>query len=177
VGYWFCYQNTGDTTGDDVRIATALVLQEMGQSQNFRVIKNFEVEAKPREDNCLTEMRCCVERRLNDPFEVDLQLYGLVIPGRPHPVMLQTHDSTGRGYQFNSMQYNPVNHSMLMKQTLGIASTAVPTSQLVKRFQFLIGKFRIRSCKHLPIPDHIVFPLFQTTVLPAHLPLVLMTLC
>ena len=86
------------TTGDDARIATTLVLQEMGQS--FCIIENFEVEAIPREDNSSTEMWCCVVRRLNDPFEVDLQLhvYGLVIPGHPHPVMIQTHDSTGRGY-------------------------------------------------------------------------------
>ena len=98
-------------------------------------------------------MRCCVERRLNDPFEVDLQLYGLVIPGRPHPVMLQTHASTGRGYQFNSILYDPENN-VLMNIGPG------PVGQPVKLFQFLIGKFRIRSCKHLPIPDHIVSPLF-----------------
>jgi len=50
VGYWFCYQSTGDTTGDDVRIATALVLQDRGQ--NLHIIESLEVEAKPHEDNC-----------------------------------------------------------------------------------------------------------------------------
>ena len=126
-----------------MQIATALVLQDRGQ--NLRIIESFEVEAKPREDNCSAEMECCVVRTLNDPFEVDLKLYGLVIPGRSNPVMTQTHSSTGLGYQFNSIQYNPANNNnnMVMKQTLGIASTAVPTSQPVKRFQFLIGKFRI----------------------------------
>jgi len=123
-----------------VHIATALVLQEMGQS--FRIIENFEVEAKPGEDNCSCEMRCCAMRRLDDPFEVNLQLYGLVIPGRPHPLMLQTQSTTGLGYQFISILYDPENNNnVLMKQTLGIAS--VPTPQQVKMFQFLIGKFRI----------------------------------
>ena len=115
---------------------------------------NFEVEAKPREDNCSSD-RCCATRRLDDPFEVDLQLYGLVIPERPNaPVMIQTHSSRGSGYQFYSILFDPENNNnVLMKQTLGIASTTDPTSQQVKMFQFLIGKFRIRSCNHLPIPD------------------------
>ena len=153
VGYWVCYRSVGSTGDGSVRIGTALVLQDRGQ--NLRIIENFEVEAKPREDNCLSEIRCCVMRRLNDSFEVDLRLhvYGLVIPGRPNaPVMVQTHDSTGFGYQFNSILYDPEsNNDMLMKQTLGTAS-----NQPVKMFQFLlIGKFRIRSRNHLPIPDHI----------------------
>jgi len=54
VGYRFCYQNTGST---DVRIATALALQDEGQ--NYSIIEKFEVEAKPREDNCSSD-RCCV---------------------------------------------------------------------------------------------------------------------
>ena len=147
VGYWFCYQNTGNT---NVQIATALVLQERGP--NFHIIENFEVEAKPREDNCSSD-RCCAIRRLDEPFEVDLQLYGLVIPERPNaPVMIQTHSTSGSGYLFDTILYNN-NNNVLMKQTLGIAPTAHPTPQQVKMFQFLIGKFRIRSCNHLPIPD------------------------
>ena len=137
-----------------MQIATALVLQERGP--NFHITENFEVEAKPREDNCSSD-RCCATRRLDDPFEVDLKLYGLVTPEHPHPVMLQTHDSSGRGYQFNSNLYDSESN-VLSKQALGIASD--PVIQPVKMFQFLIGKFRIRSCKHLPIPDHIVSPLF-----------------
>jgi len=137
VGYWFCYQSTGNS---NVRIATALVLQDRGQ--DYSIIENFEVEARPREDNC-SAARCCARRTLNGPFEVDLQLYGLVIPGRPHPLMLQTHDSTGRGYQFNSILYDSESN-VLSKQTLGIAFDPVP--QPVKMFQFLIGKFRVRSC-------------------------------
>ena len=147
VGYWFCYQNTGNT---NVQIATALVLEDRGP--NFHIIENFEVEAKPREDNCSSD-RCCATRRLDNHFEVDLQLYGLVIPERPNaPVMIQTHSSSGSGYQFDTILYNN-NNNVLMKQTLGIAPTAHPTPQQVKMFQFLIGKFRIRSCNHLPIPD------------------------
>ena len=143
VGYSFCYQNS-NTNSDNVRIATALVLQETGQ--NFRIIQNFEVEAQPREDNCLPEsrsdlMQCCVYRTLDDPFaEVDLQLYGLVIPEvRNGPRMIQTQGSPGRGYQFNSMLYTEPQNSILMRQTLGIgARSAVP----LKMFQFRIGKFR-----------------------------------
>ena len=109
MGYSFCYQNTSNTVGDDVVIATALVLEDRGE--NFHIVQNFEVEAQPREDNCLPEsqsdgMQCCVSRRLDDPFEDDLQLYGLVIPELQNgPYMIQTHGSTGRGYQFYSTQY------------------------------------------------------------------------
>ena len=143
VGYLFCYQNS-NANSDNVRIATALVLQEIGQ--DFRINQNFEVEAQPREDNCLPEsrldlMQCCVNRTLDDPFEDDLQLYGLVIPELQNgPHMIQTRGSTGRGYQFNSMLYTEPQNSILMRQTLGIGSgaTAVP----LKMFQFLVGKFR-----------------------------------
>ena len=142
MGYSFCYQNSSNTVGDDAVIATALVLQEIGQ--NFLIIQNFEVKAKPREDNCLPEsrsdlMQCCVYRTLDDPFEDNLQLYGLVIPELQNgPHMIQTHESAGRGYQFNSMLYTEPQNSILMKRTLGIGSgaTAVP----LKMFQFLIGK-------------------------------------
>ena len=142
MGYLFCYQNS-NANSDNVRIATALVLQEMGQ--NFRINQNFEVEAKPREDNCLPEsrsdlMQCCVNRTLDDPFEDDLQLYGLVIPGLQNgSCMIQTHGSPGRGYEFNSMLTEPQD-SILMRQTLGIGSGAVAVP--LKMFQFLIGKFR-----------------------------------
>ena len=142
MGYSFCYQNTSNTVGDDVLIATALVLQIRGEK--FHIVQNFEVEAKPSEDNCLPEsrsdlMQCCVSRRLDDPFEDDLQLYGLVIPELQNgPHMIQTHGSTGRGYQFNSMLYTEPQNSILMRQTLGIGSGA--TAVQLKMFQFLIGK-------------------------------------
>ena len=145
MGYLFCYQNSSNTVGDDVVIATALVLQETGQ--NFLIIQNFEVEAQPREDNCLPEsrsdlMQCCVSRTLVDPFAEDnLQLYGLVIPELQNgPYMIQTHGSTGRGYQFNSMLYTEPQNSILMRQTLAIGSGAVAVP--LKMFQFLVGKFR-----------------------------------
>ena len=143
MGYLFCYQNS-NANSDNVRIATALVLQETGQ--NFLIIQNFEVEAQPR-DNCLPEsrsdlMQCCVNRTLDDPFaEDDLQLYGLVIPESQNgPHMIQTHATTGRGYQFNSMLYTEPQNSILMRQTLGIGSGAVAVP--LKMFQFLVGKFR-----------------------------------
>ena len=104
VGYLFCYENTSNTVGDDVVIATALVLEDRGD--NFHIVQIFEVEAQPSEDNCLPEsrsdlMQCCVSRTLDDPFEDDLHLYGLVIPELQNgPRMIQTHGSAGRGYQF-----------------------------------------------------------------------------
>ena len=160
MGYSFCYQNS-DANSDNVRIATALVLQETGQ--NFRIIQNFEVEAQPREDNCLPEsrsdlMQCCVNRTLDDPFEVDLQLYGLVTTELQNgPRMMQTHATTGRGYQFNSMLYTEPQNSILMRQTLGIGSgaTAVP----LKTFQFLIGKFRNQILQPPSCPSLINFHL------------------
>ena len=162
MGYSFCYENTSNTVGDDVVIATALVLEDRGE--NFHIIQNFEVEAKPREDNCSREsrsdlMRCCVSRRLDDPFEVDLQLYGLVIPELQNgPYMIQTHATTGRGYQFYSTQYTEPQNGMLMRHTLGIGHGATPSLQQIKMFQFVIGKFRIRFYKHLPIPDYNLYP-------------------
>jgi len=54
VGYWFCYQSTGNS---NVRIATALVLQDRGQ--DYSIIENFEVEARPREDNCSAASMLC----------------------------------------------------------------------------------------------------------------------
>ena len=162
MGYSFCYQNTSDTVGDDVVIATALVLQETGQ--NFLIIQNFEVEAQPREDNCLPEsrsdlMQCCVNRTLDDPFaEDDLQLYGLVIPELQNgPRMIQTHALTGHGYQFYSVLYTEPQNSILRRQTLGIGSgaTAVP----LKMFQFLIGKFRNQILQPPSCPSLINFHL------------------
>ena len=160
MGYSFCYENvnTSNTVGDDVVIATALVLEDRGE--NFHIVQNFEVEAQPREDNCLPEsrsdlMQCCVSRTLVDPFEVDLQLYSLVIPELQNgPYMIKTHGSAGRGYQFYSTQYTEPQNDMLMKFSLGIGHGATPSPQQMKMFQFVIGKFRIRFCKHLPIPDH-----------------------
>ena len=155
VGYSFCYQNTSNTVGDNVVIATALVLEDRGV--NFHIVRNFEVEAKPREDDCLPEsrsdlMQCCVNRTLDDPFEDDLQLYGLVIPELQNgPCMIQTHGSTGRGYQFNSMLYTEPQDDMLMKFSLGIGHGATPSPQQMKMFQFVVGKLRIRFYKHLPI--------------------------
>jgi len=155
VGYSFCYQSV-NTGNSNVRIATALVLLDRGP--NFHIIENFEVEAKPGEDNCSAD-RCCAMRTLDDPFEVDLQLYGLVIPELTDPVMIQTHSTSGSGYMFDSNRYDPENNNnMLMKRNLNILSA--PGPQRLKLFQFLIGKFRIRSCKHLPSPDHIVSTLF-----------------
>ena len=161
MGYLFCYQNS-NANSNNVRVATALVLQATGQ--NFLIIQNFEVEAQPREDNCLPEsrsdlMQCCVNRTLDDPFEDDLQLYGLVIPELQNgPRMIQTHGSPGRGYQFNSMLYTEPQNSILMRQNLGIGSGA--TAVQLKMFQFLVGKFRNQFFKHLSIPDQILYPLF-----------------
>ena len=160
VGYSFCYQNS-NTNSDNVRITTALVLQETGQ--NVLVIQNFEVEAKPREDNCLPEsrsdlMQCCVYRTLDDPFaEDDLQLYGLVTSELQNgPRMIQTQGSAGHGYKFNSMLYTEPQNSILMRQTLGIGARSGATAHAVplKMFQFLSSE--IRFCKHLPIPDQIL---------------------
>ena len=145
VGYSFCYQNTSNTVGDNVVIATALVLEDRGE--NYHIVQNFEVEAQPREDNCLPEsrsdlMQCCVSRTLDDPFEVDLQLYGLVIPELPNgPHMIQTQGSTGRGYQFNSVLYTEPQNSILMKVSLGIPSNSSPFRLQMKIFQFVIGTF------------------------------------
>ena len=65
VRYWFCYQNTSSTTGG-VRIATVLLLEDMGA--NYQVVAELNVEVMPGEDSCLsaspTDGQCCVTRNL-----------------------------------------------------------------------------------------------------------------
>ena len=110
------------------------------------------MEAIPGEDSCLPgrsgDRQCCVLRNLavEDQFGVNPSyLYGLVIPERTNlldgPDMIQTHSSIGYGYRFNSIQYR----EPLVKHDLGIASTADPTAQQVKVFQFIIGELILYS--------------------------------
>ena len=146
VEYLFCYRNSSRTTGERVTIATVLLLEDMGE--NYRVVRNFTVEAIPGKDSCLpgrpaTERQCCVTRNLaaEDQFGVNSSyLYGLLIPERANlldgPDMIQTHSSVGYGYQFNSIQYR----EPVVKRDLGIDPRADPTAQQVKVFQFIIGK-------------------------------------
>ena len=134
-----------------MKIATVLLLEDMGA--NYRIVTSFTVEAIPGEDSCLSgrpaDGQCCVTRNLSAECQFMINssyLYGLVIPTElsDGPNMIQTQGSIGRGYQFPSDRYvnRPGEHT-LVKFDLGFGSTAPPTPQQVKMFQFIIGKFRI----------------------------------
>ena len=78
VGYWFCYQNTSNTTG--ARVATVLLLEDMGA--NYRIVEQFTVEGLP-DDSCLPGMYaqiggCCVIQNLTTQDLIPGYLYGAV---------------------------------------------------------------------------------------------------
>ena len=82
VGYWFCYQNTGSTTGERVNISTVLLLEDMGA--DYTIVRRFYVEAILGRD-CPSGRQCCVSRNLSveNQFGVNSSyLYGVVdLPG------------------------------------------------------------------------------------------------
>ena len=50
MGYWFCYQSTGSTTGERVNISTVLLLEDKGA--DYTIVIRFTVAAIPGRD-CL----------------------------------------------------------------------------------------------------------------------------
>ena len=127
-------------------IATVLLLEDVGA--DYHIVVELNVEAEPGRDSCLSgspDGQCCVTQiQAQDPVINASHLYGLVIPEQASlpdgPNMIQTHNATaGRGYQFNSGQYRPMN-GMLRKTDLGTVGV-LP----VKMFQFIIGEFKLMS--------------------------------
>ena len=127
-----------------MRIATVLLLKDMGD--NYRIFGELNVTAEPGRDSCLSgspDGQCCITRiQAQDTVINTSHQYGVVIPEQATlpdgPNMIQTHDATvGRGYQFISTQYRPMN-GMLQKRDLGPVG-ALP----VKMFQFIIGEFKL----------------------------------
>ena len=139
VRYWFCYQNTSNTTGVRTRIATVLLLEDMGAS--YRIVEQFTVEGLP-DDSCLPGMYartggCCVIRNLTTQDLIPGYLYGVVDLSDGGPNMIQTFGSNGRGHLLHVSQYRPVNGTLQKRDFAAIGA------QQVKMFQFIIGKFRI----------------------------------
>ena len=138
MGYWFCYQNTSSTTG--ARVATVLLLEDMGA--NYHIVDQFTVEGLS-DDNCLPGRYslqiggCCVIRNLTTQDLIPGYLYGVVDLSEGGPDMIQTFGSNGRGHLLQLSQYRPVN-GMLQKRDFGGV-----VAQMVKMFQFIIGKFRM----------------------------------
>ena len=122
-------------------MATVLLLEERGQ--DYRVVANFTVAALS-DDSCLPGRfqpvgGCCVIRNLTtqDLRVIPEYLYGVVDISDGGPDMIQTHGSTGYGYDFVSAIYT-MNSQMIRRNQLRNA-----TNQPVKMFQFIIGEFRI----------------------------------
>ena len=138
MGYWFCYQNTSNTTG--ARVATVLLLEDMGA--NYRIVEQFTVESLP-DDSCLPGRYnlqiggCCVIRNLTARDLIPGYLYGVVDLSDGGPNMIQTFASNGRGHLLSLSQFRPMN-GMLQERDLGSVG-----AQRVNMFQFIIGKFRI----------------------------------
>ena len=133
VGYWFCYQNTNG----NAESVTALLLKDMGSY--YCIIEEFPVEAG--EDSCLPgspDGQCCVTRRLSaeSQFEVNSSyLYGVT----SSPNIIQTNfEFASDGYTYTSHEYE----ILQMDDMLEKHNSREPTSQPVKMFQFIIGKFR-----------------------------------
>ena len=126
-----------------MRIATVLLLEDMGA--NYHIVVELNVTAEPGRDSCLSgspDGQCCATQiQAQDTVINASHLYGLVIPEQASlpdgPNMIQTHGAIGRGYQFVSTQYRPMN-GMLQKRELGPVG-ALP----VKMFQFIIGEFKL----------------------------------
>ena len=124
-------------------MATVLLLEDMGD--NYRIFGELNVTAELGRDSCLSgspDGQCCVTQiQAQDTVINTSHLYGLVIPEQASlpdgPNMIQTHGAIGRGYQFISTQYRPMN-GMLQKRDLGSVG-ALP----VKMFQFIIGEFKL----------------------------------
>ena len=135
VGYWFCYQNTGSTTGERVNISTVLLLEDMGA--DYTIVRRFPVEAILGRD-CPSGRECCVSRNLStkNQFWVNSSyLYGVVdLPGDPN--MRQTFSFLfGRpGYLFNTAVYTQSGDT--------VNKSGNPTRLPVKMFQFIIGESR-----------------------------------
>ena len=134
VGYWFCYQNTSNTTGERVNISTVLLLEDMGT--DYTIVRRFTVEAIPGRD-CLSGGQCCVSRNLSaeNQFGANSSYhYGVVdLPGGPN--MIQIHESVGRpGYLFSLAVYTQSGGTL--------RRSGNPTVQPLKMFQFIIGELR-----------------------------------
>ena len=135
VGYKFCYENTRSTSGERVRVATVLLLEDVGV--NYRTVRRFTVEAIPGRD-CLSGEQCCVCQNLSaeNQFGVNSSyLYGVVdLPGNPN--MRQTNVGIiGRlGYLLTTAEYTQSGDTL--------RKSGGPRDQPLKIFQFIIGELR-----------------------------------
>ena len=62
MGYWFCYQSTGSTTGERVNISIVLLLEDKGA--DYTIVIRFTVVAIPGRDY-LSGIQCCVSQNLS----------------------------------------------------------------------------------------------------------------
>ena len=89
---------TSSCSGRVVRIATVLLLEDMGA--NYQVVVELNVMAEPGTDSCLpgspTDGQCCVTRNLGAESQFGVNssyLYGVVdLPDGPN--MIQTHPAS-----------------------------------------------------------------------------------
>ena len=154
-----------------MRIATVLLLEDMGA--NYQVVVELNVEAEPGRDRCLsgspTDGQCCVTQNLaaESQFGVNSShLYG-VIDLSDGPNMIQTHvpGVVRPGYQFASSVYT-------QNRDDALRNSGNPTDQALRMFQFIIGESKFVFV-HLLINQIISSLAFQTTVqLLPQLPLV-----
>ena len=122
-----------------MRIATVLLLEDMGA--NYQVVVELNVEAEPGRDSCLsgspTGGQCCVTQNLSAERQFGVNssyLYGVVdLPDGPN--MRQTHDSVRLGYQFTEAEYRRDGDTALR-------NSGNPILQPLKMFQFIIGESR-----------------------------------
>ena len=125
-----------------MNIATVLLLEE--ERPNYRIVDSFMVAVLP-DDSCLPGMfrpigGCCVIRNLTVELTTrDLTsgyLYA-VVDISDAPDMIQTFDSVGYGYDFNSRDI------MISGQMITRNQLQDERDQPVRRFQFIIGESRI----------------------------------
>ena len=135
VGYWFCYQNTGSTTGDRVNISTVLLLEDMGT--DYTIVRRFNVTTILGRD-CLSGGQCCVSRNLSaeNQFGANSSYHYGVVDLPDGPNMIQIHESVGRlGYVLNAAGLSTQSGDTLSK-------SGNPRDQPLKIFQFIIGELR-----------------------------------
>ena len=135
VGYWFCYQNIGSTTGERVNISTVLLLEDMGA--DYTIVRRFPVEAILGRD-CPSGRQCCVSRNLSveNQFGVNSSyLYGVVdLPGDSNMLQTSTFFFVRPGYLFNTAMYAQSGDTL--------SKSGNPGHLPVKMFQFIIGESR-----------------------------------
>jgi len=135
VGYWFCYQNPSNTTGERVNISTVLLLEDMGV--DYTIVRRFTVEAIPGRDGP-SDGLCCVSRNLSaeNQFGVNSSYhYGVVdLPDGPNMRQTNVGNIGHLGYVFTRALYTQSGDTL--------RKSCNPTNQSLKIFQFIIGELR-----------------------------------